>query len=157
MDPDVILQFVGAFVVYCFRLVVNLAVFEDSTDVVAEVFPVSVLVVRQLLLDGLQVDWLLYHKVVIRDVFWEHWLSEGPRGLMLLEEVQNILAFQEEGNLLGLDELLMVLPSPSTFFDSRDVHGINPKVLVLTLSILPDERLPDSFLKQIPIEPMTVN
>ncbi len=50
---DVFLEFVGAFVVDGLRLVIDPAVLEDPDDVLAEVLAVSVLVVRQLLLDGL--------------------------------------------------------------------------------------------------------
>lgn len=61
MRLDVLLELVRAFVVHRLGLVVDLAVFEDPHDVLAEVLTVTVLVVRELLLDGFQVDWLLHH------------------------------------------------------------------------------------------------
>lgn len=61
MRLDVLLELVRALVVNGLGLVVDLAVLEDPHDVLAEVLAISVLVVGQLLLDGLEVDRLLHH------------------------------------------------------------------------------------------------
>jgi hypothetical protein len=91
---DVFLEFVGAFEVGGLWLVVDPAILEDPCDIFTEVFPITVFVVGQLLLDGLDVDGLLDHQVVVRHVIDGDWIAEGPGGLVFLHEIQDVLAFQ---------------------------------------------------------------
>jgi hypothetical protein len=93
---DVLLQLVGTLVVGCLRLVVDPAVLEDTRDVVAEVLTVAVFVVCQLLLDGLDVDRLLNDQVIVRHVIDGHWVAEWPRSLVLLHQIEDILALKQE-------------------------------------------------------------
>lgn len=91
---DVLLEFVGALEVGGFWLVVDPAILEDPCDVFTEVVPITVFVVGQLLLDGLDVDGLLDHQVVVGDVVNRDGIAEGPGGLVFLHLIQDVLAFQ---------------------------------------------------------------
>jgi len=70
---------------------------------------------------------------------------------MFFHELKYILALQEKRNFFCFYELLVVLPSPSTFFDSRNIHRVYPKVLLLSLGIFSRERLSHHLFKLITI------
>lgn len=76
---------------------------------------------------------------------------------MFLHQLQDVLALEEEGYLLGFDELLMVLPGPAAFFHPGDIHRIDPEVLLFALSVDSAEGFLHHLLKGLPIEPVAVD
>jgi hypothetical protein len=76
---------------------------------------------------------------------------------MLLHEIEHILALKQEGNLLGLDEFLVILPCPAAFLDPRNVHRVDPEILLLALSIHSAEGLPHHLLEGFTLEPVVVD
>lgn len=95
--------------------------------------------------------------MVVWDIFKWDWLSEGPRTLMFFHQFQDILALKKERHLLSFDKLLMVLPSPSTLFDSWYVIRIYPEIFFFPLRINSTEGFFHHFFKSLAIKSMTVD
>jgi hypothetical protein len=49
---------------------------------------------------------------------------------MLFDQFNQILTLDKKGNLLGLEEILMILPSPSTLLDPWNLQRIDFKCLL---------------------------
>lgn len=123
---------VGAEVIHArVRLHVNLA-FDILHLLVAGLLLLLVLCLRtrlalhlpshvDLLLNGLEVHWMLDDLIVVTDLFFVNGATEGPRVLMLGEHVENFVALFLESSLVCLFFFEIGGIVPSSFSQARDL------------------------------------
>lgn len=83
MGKDELLQFVRAFVIHCFVLVVGSAVCEHSKDIIRKMFSGLILIASQLHFNGLQIDRILNNHFIIGYIVLGDRVSEWPDLLVL--------------------------------------------------------------------------
>ena len=67
-----------------------------------------------------EVHRLLNHLVIVPDLFFVDWLTEGPRILMLEQHFKNLVALLLKSAFICLLLFEVGLVVPSSFFQSRD-------------------------------------
>lgn len=109
-----------------------------------------ILVASQLYFNGFQVNGILHDVLVIRDIVFGDWFPKWPDWLMFFQEFNDVLALQLKWNLFGFAKLLVIIPAPTSFKNSRNVQGIDPVLFLLSVDICANKGF-GIFFQQFPI------